>query len=157
MTALECEEVLAEHERTPPAARTITPWQISASEAFRDGDARSALFAYHERGRVHLCPDDEAALARLVSDWARYEREEPAKSTAVLARTNAERRALSERMREVHLPPSDKRTTLTVLELARFGGHLNTCHIRRCHDAEITYALPTGVPAPDGRVGRNGT
>ena len=114
MTRAECEEVLAEHERTPPAARTITPWQISASEAFRDGRAGSALFAYHERGRVHLCPDDEAALARLVSDWARYEREEPAKSTAVLARTNAERRALSERMREVHLPPSDKRTTVTV-------------------------------------------
>ena len=63
---------------------------------------------------MHLCPDDEAALARLVSDWARYEREEPGKRTAVLARTNAERRALSARMREVHLPPSDKRTTLTV-------------------------------------------
>ena len=114
MTRAECEAVLAEHERTPPAARTITPWQISASEAFRDGRAGSALFAYHARGRVHLCPDDEAALARLVSDWARYEREEPAKRTAVLARTNAERRALSARMREVHLPPSDKRTTLTV-------------------------------------------
>ena len=114
MTRAECEEVLAEHERTPAAARTITPWQISASEAFRDGDARGALFAYHARGRVHLCPDDEAALARLVSDWARYEREEPGKRTAVLARTNAERRALSARMREVHLPPSDKRTTLTV-------------------------------------------
>ena len=114
MTALECEAVLAEHERTPAAARTITPWQISASEAFRDGRAGSALFAYHARGRVHLCPDDEAALARLVADWARYEREEPAKRTAVLARTNAERRALSARMREVHLPPSDKRTTFTV-------------------------------------------
>ena len=114
MTRAECEEVLAEHERTPPAARTITPWQISASEAFRDGRAGSALFAYHARGRVHLCPDDEAALARLVSDWARYEREEPGKRTAVLARTNAERRALSARMREVHLPPSDKRTTVTV-------------------------------------------
>ena len=37
-----------------------------------------------------------------------------ARRTAVLARTNAERRALSARMREVHLPPSDKRTTLTV-------------------------------------------
>ena len=114
MTALECEAVLAEHERTPAAARTITPWQISASEAFRDGNARSALFAYHARGRVHLCPDDEAALARLVSDWARYERDNPGKTTAVLARTNAERRALSARMREVHLPPSDKRTTVTV-------------------------------------------
>ena len=114
MTALECEAVLAEHERTPAAARTITPWQISASEAFRDGDARRALFAYHARSRVHLCPDDEAALARLVSDWARYERDNPGKTTAVLARTNAERRALSERMREVHLPPSDKRTTVTV-------------------------------------------
>ena len=114
MTRAECERVLAEHERTPAAARTITPWQISASEAFRDGRAGSALFAYHARGRVHLCPDDEAALARLVSDWARYEREEPGKRTAVLARTNAERRALSARMREVHLPPSDKRTTFTV-------------------------------------------
>ena len=114
MTRAECEAVLAEHERTPLEARTFTPWQITASEAFRDGRAGSALFAYHARGRVHLCPDDEAALARLVSDWARYERDEPGKSTAVLARTNAERRALSARLREVHLPPSDKRTTVTV-------------------------------------------
>ena len=114
MTRAECEEVLAEHERTPLEARTFTPWQITASEAFRDGNASRALSAYHTRGRVHLCPDDEAALARLVSDWARYERDEPGKSTAVLARTNAERRALSARMREVHLPPGDKRTTVTV-------------------------------------------
>ena len=114
MTRAECEEVLAEHERTPLEARTVTPWQITASEAFRDGRAGSALSAYHARGRVHLCSDDEAALARLVSDWARYERDEPGKTTAVLARTNAERRALSARMREVHLPPSDKRTTVTV-------------------------------------------
>ena len=37
MTRAECEEVLAEHERTPLEARTVTPWQITASEAFRDG------------------------------------------------------------------------------------------------------------------------
>ena len=115
MTRAECEEPCSPSTSAPRSqARTVTPWQTTASEAFRDGDARGGLSAYHARGRVHLCSDDEAALARLVSDWARYERDEPGKSTAVLARTNAERRALSERMREVHLPPSDKRTTVTV-------------------------------------------
>ena len=50
MTRAECEEVLAEHERTPPAARTITPWQISASEAFRDGRAGSAALRLSRAG-----------------------------------------------------------------------------------------------------------
>ena len=114
MPEAERRAVLAEHERSSSGASAFTPWQITASAAFRDGRAGEALKAYHERGRVHLCPDDEAALARLVADWAGYERDNPGKTAAVLARTNAERRALSERMREVHLPPSDKRTALTV-------------------------------------------
>ena len=106
--------MLAEHERTPAAARTITPWQISASRRFGTATrgersspttrAAGCIFALMMRRRLRAW----LRTGRVMSARSR------ARRTAVLARTNAERRALSARMREVHLPPSDKRTTLTV-------------------------------------------
>ena len=79
---------------------SFTPWQVSASEALRDGDAAAAIEALRVRGRLHLCHDEEKTLTRLVEDWARHVRAEPDRSTIVLARTRAEARALSYLMRE---------------------------------------------------------
>ena len=79
---------------------SFTPWQVSASEALRDGDAASAIEALRVRGRLHLCHDEEKTLTRLVEDWERHARAEPDRSTIVLARTRAEARALSYLMRE---------------------------------------------------------
>ena len=79
---------------------SFTPWQVSASEALRDGDAASAIEALRVRGRLHLCHDEEKTLTRLVEDWERHVRAEPDRSTIVLARTRAEARALSYLMRE---------------------------------------------------------
>ena len=79
---------------------SFTPWQVSASEALRDGDAAAAIEALRVRGRLHLCHDEEKTLTRLVDDWERHVRAEPDKSTIVLARTRAEARALSYLMRE---------------------------------------------------------
>ena len=79
---------------------SFTPWQVSASEALRDGDAASAIEALRVRGRLHLCHDEEKTLTRLVEDWERHVRAEPDKSAIVLARTRAEARALSYLMRE---------------------------------------------------------
>ena len=79
---------------------SFTPWQVSASEALRDGDAASAIEAWRVRGRLHLCHDEEKTLTRLVEDWERHVRAEPDRSTIVLARTRAEARALSYLMRE---------------------------------------------------------
>ena len=78
----------------------FTPWQVAASEALRDGDAASAIAAYHLRGRFHIGYDEEKTLAGLVDEWDRYQREHPDKSSVVLARTRAEVRALSHLMRE---------------------------------------------------------
>ena len=66
------------------------PWQVAASEALRDGDAAAAIAAHHLRGRFHIGYDEEKTLTSLVDDWDRYQRENPGKSSVVLARTRAE-------------------------------------------------------------------
>ena len=78
----------------------FTPWQVAASEALRDGDAASAIAAHHLRGRFHIGYDEDKTLTDLVDDWDRYQRENPDKSSVVLARTRSEVRALSHLMRE---------------------------------------------------------
>ena len=78
----------------------FTPWQVTVSEALRDGEAGQAIEAWHLRNRLHLCHDEEKTLTRLVDDWTRHVRAEPDASAVVLARTKAEARALSWLMRE---------------------------------------------------------
>ena len=99
----------------------FTPWQVSASEALRDGDATSAIAAHHARGRFHIGYDEKKTLTGLVDDWDRYRQANPGKSTVVLARTRAEVRALSHLMRErrfAALPDAERantgRVTVTV-------------------------------------------
>ena len=96
----------------------ITPWQVLASEALRDGDAAAAIEAWRKRGRFHICHDEENTLTRLVEDWARGVSEEPGKSSVVLARTRAETRALSHLMRERHLAAKTD-TERVVVEVSR--------------------------------------
>ena len=91
--------ILAEYEamdRKP----VFTPWQVSVSEALRDGEAGQAIEAWDLRNRLHLCYDEEKTIGKLVDDWARHVKAEPEASTVVLARTKAETRALSWLMRE---------------------------------------------------------
>ena len=111
----ERDAIVADYEamkEKPP----FTPWQVSASEALRDGDAVSAIEAWRLRGRFHLCHDEEKTLTRLVEDWTQHVRAEPDISTAVLARTRAEARALSWLMRERVLAqtPGVKRAVIEV-------------------------------------------
>ena len=95
----EREAILADYEAREKNP-LFTPWQVSVSEALRDGEAAQAIEAWHLRNRLHLCHDEEKTLTRLVDDWARHVRAEPDTSTVVLARTRAETRALSWLMRE---------------------------------------------------------
>ena len=94
----------------------FTPWQVAVSEALRDGEAGKAIEAWHVRNRLHLCHDEEKTLTRLVDDWERQVRAQPATSTVVLARTKAEGRALSWLMRERNLAqtPDAKRAVIEV-------------------------------------------
>ena len=95
----ERDAILADYEAVDRKP-VFTPWQVSVSEALRDGDAEQAIEAWRVRGRLHLCYDEEKTLTRLVDDWVRHVKAEPGKSTVVLARTRAEARALSWLMRE---------------------------------------------------------
>ena len=111
----ERDAILADYEamkENPP----FTPWQVSVSETLRDGDAVSAIEAWRLRRRFHLCHDEEKTLTRLVEDWTQHARTEPDTSTAVLARTRAEARALSWLMRERVLAqiPEVKRAVIEV-------------------------------------------
>ena len=96
----------------------FTPWQIKVSEALRDGDAETAIMAWHERGRFHLGYDEERTLTSLVDEWDRYTKQHPEKSAVVLARTRAEVRVLSHLMREKRFARQNvedvKRVTVTV-------------------------------------------
>ena len=111
----EKDRILAEYEamdRKP----LFTPWQVAASEALRDGEAERAIEAWHVRGRLHLCHDEEKTLTKLVDDWERHVRARPETSTVVLARTKAEGRALSWLMRQRALAqtPDAKRAVIEV-------------------------------------------
>ena len=111
----ERDAIMAEYEameRKPP----FTPWQVTVSEALRDGEAGKAIEAWHLRNRLHLCHDEEKTLTRLVDDWARHVNAEPDSSAVVLARTKAEGRALSWLMRERMLAqaPEAKRAVIEV-------------------------------------------
>ena len=107
--------IMAEYEameRKP----MFTPWQVTVSEALRDGEAEKAIEAWHLRNRLHLCHDEEKTLTRLVDDWERHVRAQPDTSTVVLARTKAEGRALSWLMRQRVLAqtPDAKRAVIEV-------------------------------------------
>ncbi len=91
--------VLADYEAMAEKP-SFTPWQVKVSEALRDGDAETAIVAWHERGRFHLGYDEERTLTGLVNEWDRYTKQHPDRSAAVLARTRAEVRVLSHLMRE---------------------------------------------------------
>ena len=95
----ERDAILADYEAMEKKP-LFTPWQVAVSEALRDGEADKAIEAWHVRGRLHLCHDEEKTLTRLVDDWERHVRAQPGTSTVVLARTKAEGRALSWLMRQ---------------------------------------------------------
>ena len=111
----ERDAILAEYEALEKKL-FFTPWQVAVSEALRDGEAEKAIEAWHVRGRLHLCHDEEKTLTRLVDDWERHVRAQPGTSTVVLARTKAEGRALSWLMRQRVLArtPDAKRAVIEV-------------------------------------------
>ena len=104
----EKQAILDEYEAIPDDMKpAIRPWQVVASEHFRDGEAAAGIAAYHRRGRFHIERNLEDTLARLVDDWHRFQIEQPDKTSAVIAYSNAEVRALSFLIRERVLKDSD--------------------------------------------------
>ena len=97
----ERQKILDDFEAMPDEDKaSVRPWQVVASEDFRDGGAAAAIAAYDARERLHIGRDLDSTLTRIVDDWDRFRTEQPDKSAAVIAMTNAECRALSHLMRE---------------------------------------------------------
>ena len=109
--------ILADYEAMDDKP-AFTPWQVKVSEALRDGNAVTAVEAWHERGRFHLGYDEERTLTALVDEWDRYTKQHLDNSAVVLARTRAEVRVLSHLMREKRFGHKDvedvKRVTVMV-------------------------------------------
>ena len=104
----ERQKILDEFEAMPDETKaSVRPWQVVASEDFRDGKAAAAIAAYDARERLHIGRDLDSTLTRIVDDWDRFRTEQPEKSAAVIAMTNAECRALSHLMRERVLKGND--------------------------------------------------
>ena len=76
MGSAERTRILSDYESMEEKSQ-FTPWQVSTSEALRDGDAASAIAAHHARGRFHIGYDEEKTLTGLVDDWDRYQRANP--------------------------------------------------------------------------------
>ena len=92
----------------------ITPWQIAASEALRDGEADNAIAAYNDRGRLHLGEHLDETLQRLVEDWQRHKAEAPTESSLVIARTHDELGALTPVLRELALTEEQRAGEIAV-------------------------------------------
>ena len=104
----EKQAILDEFKALPDSIKpTIRPWQVIASENFRDGKAAAGIAVYNSRGRFHIERDLDRTLDRLVEDWDRFRTEQPEKTSAVIAYSNVEVRALSFLMRERALAGSD--------------------------------------------------
>ena len=54
----ERDSILAEYQAMEQKP-VFDPWQVAVSEALRDGEAEQAIEAWHVRGRLHLCHDEE--------------------------------------------------------------------------------------------------
>ena len=116
----ERERLTAEFAALPDGEREgLVPWQVTASEAFRDRRAAEAVVAFAVRGRFHVCKDLDGTLGKLVGDWAAFTEAHPDKSALVLARTNAEVEALGHLMREHVLARRGGDTERAVVHVSR--------------------------------------
>ncbi|MBR0866797.1 relaxase domain-containing protein [Bradyrhizobium diazoefficiens] len=79
--------------------RQREPWAREAVLAFACGDAQSGLAAFHERGLVAFHDQLKSAVDALVDDWSVARLTSSAERLIVLAKTNAEARALGAALR----------------------------------------------------------
>lgn len=99
--AREKQQILDGFDALPDAEKArVRPWQVVASEHFRDGEAARGIAAYHSRGRFHIDSSLDRTFDRLIGDWDRLRTEQPDKSSAVIAYSRAEVKALAHLMRE---------------------------------------------------------
>lgn len=79
--------------------RQREPWAREAVLAFARGDAKSGLAAFQESGLITLHDELKSAVDALVEDWSVARLTSPGERLIVLAKTNAEARALGTALR----------------------------------------------------------
>ena len=79
--------------------RQYEAWARDAVTALGNGDADAALEAFAERGLLIEAEGDAASIRELGDHWAQLRQSSPAKSTLLIAKTNAEVRAINENIR----------------------------------------------------------
>ncbi len=115
--------------------RQREPWAREAVLAFACGDAESGLAAFQDRGLIALHDQLKSAVDALVDDWSVARLTSPGERLIVLAKTNAEARALGTALRnrlrsegrieqrEILLPAADASGNAHSLPIA-VGDHL---------------------------------
>ena len=95
------QKILDNFQAQPDEKKTgFKPWQVVASEHFRDGEAAEGIAAYRSRGRLHVDKNLKTTFDHLIDDWDTFRREHPGKTSAVIAYSRAEAKTLSHLMRE---------------------------------------------------------
>mgnify|MGYP003111823991 CR=1 FL=1 len=74
-------------------------WARDAVTALGNGDADSALVAFAEHGLLIEAEGEAVSIRELGDRWAQIRRSSPSKSTLLMAKTNAEVRAINEQIR----------------------------------------------------------
>ena len=75
-------------------------WARDAVRAFARGDAKSGLAAFHERGLIALHDQLKPVIGALVDEWSAARHASPDQRLVVIAKTNAESRALASALRD---------------------------------------------------------
>ncbi|WP_279482794.1 MobF family relaxase [Aureimonas sp. SK2] len=75
-------------------------WAREAPQSFAHGEAIAALAAFAERGLIRFYEGPRATVEAVAAEWQRHRDTAPEQSVLVTAKTNAEVRAVSDRIRQ---------------------------------------------------------
>ena len=146
---LSMEEVVGT-ARVETILRQNEAWVRAAVADYRDGEMASGLEAFESRGLVHMIDGEKATQAALVDAWLRFETQNPSKASLILAHSNADARALGERVREIRKTQG----RVTGPEFTLTGTHSNKSY-------QLTLAagdrIKFGLNAEEGIGAINGT
>lgn len=85
--------------RVDTIVRQREAWMRTAVTDFAKGRAKQGLMAFEERGLLKFAKGETATVTRLVDSWEGTQRGEPQVSVLLIAKTNAQVRALNDEVR----------------------------------------------------------
>ncbi|OYU86689.1 MAG: hypothetical protein CFE29_28450 [Bradyrhizobiaceae bacterium PARB1] len=85
--------------RVDTIVRQRKAWMRTAVTDFAKGRAKQGLAAFEERGLLNLVAGERATVTRVIDAWEKSRREAPDGSVLLIAKTNAQVRALNDEVR----------------------------------------------------------